>query len=203
MTIRNVVFDIGNVVVPWDPRGIERKAFGSERVDDPAFRPALSGNPIWLAVNRGEHTLADAKALYIAELGLTSVEVDRLYDVLMDSMVLLEDTHDLMKDLQAAGYRLFAITDNVHEIVAHLKERHDFWPMFEAAAVSAELGVLKPDPKMYDHVIEAGSLDPGECLFFDDVPANVSGAEAVGMVARRFTDAEQARADLASLGVAF
>lgn len=201
MPIRNIVFDIGNVVVPWNPDAIVRDALGAERVEDPGFRSPLSGNSIWLAVNRGEHSLEDAKGHYIAQHGLTGAEVDRLYEALFASLVLIEDTPPLMRELHAAGYRLFAITDNVHEIVAFLKERYDFWSMFEHAAVSAEIGTLKPDPAIYRHLLDAGDLEPGECLFFDDIPANVAGAEAVGMVSRVFTDAQAARSDLAELGV--
>lgn len=201
-TIRNVVFDVGNVIVPWDPDGIVRTALGEDRVEAPGFRSPLSGNPLWLAINRGEHTLSEARNLYIEKYGLTGAEVDRLYEALLDSMVLLDGTVPLMHDLAAAGCRLFAITDNVNEIVAYLKETHDFWPLFEHASVSSELGVLKPDPRMYLHVIETGHLVAEECLFFDDVPRNVEGAETVGMVGRVFTDALTARADLKALGVA-
>ncbi|GAA4048738.1 HAD family hydrolase [Parerythrobacter jejuensis] len=201
MPIRNIVLDIGNVVVPWDPDGIVRTALGDERMADPGFRSPLAGSAIWLAVNRGEHTLAEAKPMFVKEYQLTPAEVDRLYTSLMESMVLIEDSQALMHELVAAGYRLFAITDNVHEIVAHLKERHDFWPMFEHAAVSAELGVLKPDRRIYEHLLSAAALSPADCVFFDDVPANAAGAEAVGMVGRVFTDAAAARVDLAELGI--
>ena len=201
MPVRNVVFDVGNVIVPWDPHGIVKAAVGDERMGEAEFVSPLSGNPIWLAVNRGEHSLEEAKHLYMAQDGLTSGEVDAVYRELMASMVLIEETFVMMQELAAEGYRLFGITDNVHEIVAHLKERHDFWPMFEHVAVSAELGVLKPDPRMYQHVLEAGSLAAAECVFFDDVARNVEGAKAVGMEAFVFTDAAQARRDLATVGV--
>nr|WP_282099687.1 HAD family phosphatase [Qipengyuania qiaonensis] len=163
--------------------------------------PALSGNPLWLALNRGEYTLAQARAIYIAEHGFSEDEVDRLFESLFASFVLIDGTVELMHELRGLGARLFAITDNVHEIVAHLQREHDFWPLFEQAAVSAELGVLKPDPRMYRHVLELGAIDPTETLFFDDVARNVAGAEAVGMHARVFTDAAKARVDLRELGV--
>ena len=54
MAIKNVVFDVGNVLVPWDPAGIERTALGEKRVEAEDFVPPLRGNPVWLAVNRGE-----------------------------------------------------------------------------------------------------------------------------------------------------
>lgn len=201
MAIRNVIFDIGNVVVPWDPHAIARSALGDERVSDPDFRSPFAGSETWIAVNRGEHSLEEARALFVKRHNLDNDDIDRLYDALFESMVLIEGTVPLMRELDSAGYRLFALTDNVHEIVAHLKKRHDFWELFEAAAVSAELGFLKPDPRIYQHVLETGSLDPSETLFFDDVIGNVAGAEAVGMVARVFTDAATARSDLIELGV--
>ena len=61
MLIRNVVFDVGNVLVPWDPAGIEATGLGKARVEADGFVPPLRGNPIWLAVNRGEHSLEEAK----------------------------------------------------------------------------------------------------------------------------------------------
>ncbi|MFW2349756.1 HAD family hydrolase [Qipengyuania sp.] len=203
MAISNIVFDIGNVVVDWDPDTIVRDAFDQPRLAEPGFRSPLAGNPLWLALNRGEHTMEEAKRLYIDEQGFEAAEIDRLYEVLFASLVPIEDTVRLMRDLAAAGLRLFAITDNVLEIVAHQRATHDFWDMFEAAAISAELGILKPDPRIYRHLLEAASLQPGESLFFDDVAANVEGAEAVGMHARVFAGAERARADLTSLAVSF
>ena len=203
MAIRNIVFDIGNVVVPWEPHDIVREAFGSERAERPDFRSPLAGNPVWLAVNRGEHTLAEAKQLYVAEQGFEPEEIDRTYEILFERMRPMDDSVALMRELAAADYRLFAITDNVREVVAHIAANHDFWAMFEHASVSAELGVLKPDPRMYCHLLETASLEPGECVFFDDVAANVEGAQAVGMVAHVFTDAQGARADLQVLDVRF
>ncbi len=201
MAIRNIVFDVGNVIVPWDPVGIETRAFGSDRVCADGYVAPFRDNEIWLSVNRGELTLAEAKQHYIALCGLTADDVDCLYEELFASFPLMHETRALMDELQATGYRLFAITDNVHEIVAHLKAIHDFWPMFEVAAVSAEIGVLKPDPRIFRWLLDTAGLTARECLFFDDVARNVDGAAAVGMAGRVFTDAATARRDLGALGV--
>ncbi len=201
MPIRHVVFDVGNVLVPWDPAGIEVRALGAERVAAPDFEPPFRGNAIWLSVNRGELTLAEAKRRYIAEHGFTADDMDSLYHALFDSFPIKADTLALMHDLRRAQYRLFAITDNVHEIVAHLKEIHDFWALFETAAVSAEVGVLKPDPRIYRWLLETARIEADECIFLDDVERNVDGAKAVGMEAFVFTDAFNARRDLRSVGV--
>lgn len=201
MPIRNIVFDVGNVLVPWDPVGIEATALGAARVEADGFMPPLRGNPVWLAVNRGELSLEQAKAVYVREQGFSPEDIDALWEALFASFPLITDTRALMDELKFAGYRLFAITDNVHEIVAQLKRDHDFFDLFEAAAVSAELGFLKPDPRIYRWLLETGGIAAGESVFLDDVQRNVDGAKAVGMEARLFTDAATARADLRSLGV--
>ena len=201
MAIKNVVFDVGNVLVPWDPAGIEAAAFGKARVEAEGFVPPLRGNSVWLAVNRGELSLDEAKAVYVAEQGFAPEEIDALWEALYAAFPLMTDTRALMDELKAAGYRLFAITDNVHEIVAQLKRDYDFFDLFEAAAVSAELGFLKPDPRIYRWLLETGDIDAGESVFLDDVQRNIDGAKAVGMEACLFTTAAKAREDLRALGV--
>jgi putative hydrolase of the HAD superfamily len=201
MMVRNIVFDIGNVLVPWDPAGIETKAFGQERVEAADFVAPLRGHATWLAVNRGELTLDEAARSYTTEDGFTPEEIDRLYEELFASFPLIAESEALLREVRAAGYRTFAITDNVHEIVAHLKDVHDFWPLFEVAAVSAELGVLKPDPAIYHWLLDTARIEPGESVFLDDLARNVEAARGIGMEAFVFTDAAQARRDMRSLGI--
>ncbi|MEM7702710.1 MAG: HAD family phosphatase [Pseudomonadota bacterium] len=202
MAIRNVVFDVGNVLVPWDPAGIERTAFGGARVEADGFVSPLRGNPVWLAINRGELSLEAAKAHYVAEQDFAPDDIDVLWEALYASFPLITDTRAMMDELKGAGYRLFAITDNVHEIVAQLKRDYDFFDLFEAAAVSAELGFLKPDPRIYRWLLDTGGIQAGESVFLDDVQRNVDGAKAVGMEACLFTTAAKAREDLRTLEVA-
>jgi putative hydrolase of the HAD superfamily len=200
--IKNVVFDIGNVLVRWDSLGIVEAAFGLKGEEAKARRHALFGETdIWRALNRGEHTEAGAKAAYVEAGLLTADEAEAMFAALYDSLHLLEDTPPLMERLKAAGYRIFALTDNVREIVAHLEGTHDWWAHFEHVTSSAEVGVLKPDPAIYRDLLETNRLDPRETVFFDDMPGNVAGAQAMGMHAFVFTDAAQAARDLRSIGV--
>ncbi|MEO1649341.1 MAG: HAD family phosphatase, partial [Pseudomonadota bacterium] len=100
MAIRNIVFDVGNVLVPWDPAGIEARALGAVRVEADGFVPPLRGNPIWLAVNRGEHSLEEAKQRYVAEQGFAPSEIDALWEALYASFPLMVETRALMDELK-------------------------------------------------------------------------------------------------------
>lgn len=203
--IKNIIFDVGNVFVRWSPAVIVERCYqlaqGSDENRQRAI--ALFGNALWKGVNRGDLTQAEAERAYQAEFGLTAEETQRLFFHIMDHLDPIDGTEALAQRLKAAGYRVFALTDNVHEIVAYLKSRHTFWPLFEGATVSAEIGLLKPDPAIYRHAIETHGLVPGETIFFDDIQANVDAAIAVGMAAKVFTTADQCEADLRALGLSF
>lgn len=199
--VHNIVFDIGNVVVRWDPTLIVQRTFGTIEPAEP-LRDAIFGHPLWLRLNRGELTELEAKRAYADLLGLKADSLDQLFFHIKDSQALRTETIALMGNLQAQNYRLFALTDNVHEIVHYLKQTYQFWSMFENATVSAEIGVLKPSAEIFHHLLNTNDLDAAQTLFFDDVPKNVEGAKRVGMNAFVFSDAKPALADLRSLGIA-
>lgn len=198
--IRNVVFDVGNVIVRWEPQTIVELAFGHQLPDGITSRE-LFGGDIFRALNRGAMSLTETQRMFGERHGFDRRTCDRLVEALFESLVLIEETPPLMRRLKDAGYGLYAITDNVHEIVAYLRGRYDFWPLFDGACVSADHATLKPDPRMYTWLVETYDLVPGECVFFDDLEKNVAGAKAIGMEGFVFTGSAQAEADLRSIGV--
>ena len=179
-TIRNIVFDIGNVVVRWDPALISVRAFGQAEATAEVVR-SIFADPLWLQLNRGEITEAEAKRAYCDGLERDPDHLDRLFFHIKDSQALIPGTVELMERLAKAGYRVFALSDNVQEIVLYLRQRYDFWKHFEGVVISAELGVLKPDPGIFGHLLQTFALEPEETVFLDDVLRNVEGARAVNM----------------------
>lgn len=200
--IKNVVFDIGNVIVRWDPPLIAARAFGAERAT-PEFIQQLLHGPIWRALNRGELTEAEGKAAYRAEMGFSEAEADALFFHIKDSLTLIPETLVLMEALRRAGYDIYALSDNVHELVTYLKARHDFWRYFVGAVISAEIGLLKPSAEIYQHLLDTHGLNAGETVFLDDMIGNVEGAQAMGIHALHFTDTATAVSGLRTLGLVF
>lgn len=105
-----------------------------------------------------------------------------------------------MKD---AGYKVYALTNNVRETVEHVQATYTFWSLFDGTTVSADLGLLKPDPQIYHAMLNQHGIDASETVFIDDMLYNVEGAQAVGMFAIQFKNANQCEHALKALGVVF
>lgn len=201
-TIKNVVFDIGNVVVRWAPLEIVRLTFGNIDSAEEKVKSIFQSDT-WLDLNKGIISESEAKLQYQQLLGFSELDCERLFYYVKQTQILIYGSVELIRRVKAAGYRVFALTDNVHEIVSYLKETYAFWNLFEGAAVSAELGLLKPQPEIYQSLLTQYALKASETVFIDDMPYNVEGAETVGMAAIQFENAGQCEADLKSLGLKF
>ncbi|WP_087026312.1 HAD family hydrolase [Thaumasiovibrio subtropicus] len=198
--IKNIVFDIGNVFVRWAPAEIVRLAFGS-RFDPETTAARWFQSEIWIELNKGRFSEEEAKQRFEQTFDLSRDDVDRLFYYIHESQIAIYGTRDLLNRLKAKDYKVYALTDNVHEIVAFLKSRYLFWPLFDGAIVSAEVNCLKPGAEIFQHLLSQYDLDPAECVFIDDVQANVDGAKSVGMKGIQFTQAHLCEEELLALGV--
>jgi len=84
-----------------------------------------------------------------------------------------------------------------------LKSEYTFWSLFDGAAVSAELGLLKPQAEIYQALLTQYKLEASETVFIDDMPYNVAGAKAVGIAGVQFENAAQCEGELKALGLSF
>jgi len=198
--VRNIVFDVGNVIVRWDPLEIIRLTF-VEREDHQQLAKATFQSQTWIDLNKGLISQTEAKIQYQQILGLSELECEALFYYVKQTQRPIVESIALIQRIKSAGYGVYALTDNVHEIVDYLKSTYSFWPLFDGAIVSAEVGMLKPQPEIYHLLLNKYELIASETVFIDDMLYNVEGAKSVGMYAIQFEDISQCEKDLISLGL--
>lgn len=200
MKIKNIVFDIGNVLLRWAPQDVVRTHFPHEPFPQ-ELTTKIFKSPIWFDLNLGKLTEKEAVQIYSQQLALSDVKLEELLNAAKESLIPLEGSLELLDELYAQKIPLYSITDNVKEIMKFLKSRYDFFYKFSGIVVSADIGVLKPSAAIYQHLINSYHLIPQETVFIDDLVKNVQGAQEVGLHGIHFTDAAHCRIELRRLGV--
>lgn len=199
-TIQNIVFDFGGVLLDWNPRYLYRSYFN----DDERMEHFLATvcTPEWnLTLDKGR-PFAEA----VAELQAKHpdyAEAIQMYWTEWPRMVSgeLAETVQLLGELKAKGYAIYGLTNWSAETIKLMIPKFDFFRQLEGMVVSGEEKLLKPDAAIYHILLDRYHLKADETVFIDDSLPNVQGAEAVGIHGVHFTTAEDARKQLAALGV--
>ncbi|MHB2166613.1 HAD family hydrolase [Alsobacter sp. R-9] len=194
-----VVFDIGNVLLDWDPRHLYRKVFDDH--DRMEWFLSTVCTPAWNIEQDRGRTFAEAVAHLVAQHPDLEPEI-RAFDERWPETVsgVIDGSRDILERLRSEKVPDYAITNFSAEKFAHARVLWPFLDGFRDVVVSGEHRMLKPDPAIYHLLLDRNGLAAGDCVFIDDSPKNVEGARAVGMHALHFTTPEQLRRDLAGLG---
>jgi 2-haloacid dehalogenase len=195
------VFDLGNVMIAWDPRALFRKIFADAEQMEWFLKEVCS--PAWnLEQDRGR-TFAEAVDLLIPSFP-DHADAIRAYHERWSETVIgpIEGTVAIFRDLKRRGMPVYAITNWNQHTFNDTKPRFDFLAEFDGIIVSGEEGLIKPDPAIFELLLSRYRLEAADCLFIDDSQHNVDGARAVGMQAVRFESPERLAAELARHGLA-
>jgi 2-haloacid dehalogenase len=195
------VFDVGRVLIEWDPRHLYRRVFAGDEARVDWFLAEVCP-PAWNAAQDAGRSWAEAIAEATARHPRMAKEIG-LYRSRWQEMVPGEiaDSVALLRALAARNVPLFAITNFAADTFAEVTARFAFFAMFRGIVVSAQERVTKPAPEIFLRFARRYGLAPEACLFIDDMPANVAGASAVGMHAHHFVSPAALRADLQRHGL--
>jgi 2-haloacid dehalogenase len=199
--IRHVVFDIGKVLIHYDP-DLPYKRLIPDDVERRWFFDNVCTQDWNVEQDRGR-TWAEAEALLI-ETHPERAEHIRAFRQHWHEMVphAYGSSVAIMRKLIEDGHDVTMLTNFADDTFAEAQKRFDFLNAPRGVTVSARVGLIKPDPAIYQTHTEAFGLAPEACLFIDDSPANVAGAKDCGWQAVVFTDADKLKRDLAEFGIA-
>ncbi len=200
MPIEHIVFDIGKVLIHYDPN-----IPFSRLIPDEAERKWFFDNVCthdWNIEQDRGRTWADAEALLI-EAHPNREEHIRAFRKHWHEMVShsYDDSVAIMEGLIADGQDVTMLTNFASDTFREAQVRFPFLTKPRGVTVSGDIGLIKPDIAIYETHAKSFDLDPAATIFIDDAPANVEGAKAAGWDAVLFTGAEKLRADLVARGV--
>jgi 2-haloacid dehalogenase len=178
--VRAIVFDVGNVLLRWDPRNLYRKIFPEESQME-WFLAYVCDGPWNEEQDRGR-VWAEAIEERCARYPDWHHHI-RAYDERWLEMLAGEISENVrvLRSLKQAGECIYAITNFSREKFALGRSHHDFFDLFDGIVVSGEEGLLKPDLRIFQRFLERYDLKAHECIFIDDNISNVAAACSLGM----------------------
>ena len=195
-----VVFDLGKVLLDWDPRYFYRQFFAKPRALERFLAEALP--PEWVAeMDAGKPAgvaIAERARLLPHHAALIGRWSEGWPQMLRGPIA---ETVAILAELRGRGLRLYALTNFSAETWPIARARFDFLGWFDDVVVSAEHGFAKPDRRIFELAIRRCALVPARTAFIDDRPENVAAARAFGLHALHFTGAAKLRAELEELGL--
>jgi 2-haloacid dehalogenase len=194
-----VVFDLGNVLIGWDPRNLYRKLFADEAAME-AFLAEVC-NQEWNVKQDAGRPIREAEADLVARFPDRADLIRAYYGRFMEMLSgPIAGTVTLLEALHAKGTPLYALTNWSAETFALARPHFPFLELFRHIVVSGELGIVKPDPAIFRHLLRAAGRPAQACFFVDDSAANIASARSLGFVAHHFAAPAALHRDLEELG---
>ena len=198
---RVVVFDLGGVLIDWNPRYLYRKLFHG---DEDAMETFLSEvcTVEWNERQDAGRTFAEAVAALLPRHA-DKIELIEAFGKRFDEMITGEiaGSVDILAALKRAGVPRYALSNWSAETFPPQRDRFPFLAWFDGIVISGEEGVIKPDPRIFRVLLDRHRIAPHEAVFIDDNPANAAAAEALGIHGIYFRSPQLLRRELEALGL--
>jgi len=196
-----VVFDVGGVLIDWDPRHLYRKLFSG---DEPAMEHFLANvcTHEWNRCQDAGRSFAEGARLLRLEHP-DKAQMINAYGARFDEMMAgpIVGAVEILAELRERGTPLYCLSNFSAETFPPALERFDFLGWFRGMAISGEVGVMKPDPRIYEIMLARFAIDPRRAVYIDDVAANVEAARLFGIHGIHFTAPDALREALVRLAL--
>ena len=195
MAIKNVVFDVGGVLLEWNPASVIAN-FHPDAATQAVIRQQMFEHDDWHEFDRGSLTYDGAIEHFSRATGRSREEVRALIHATRESLRPIEGTVRLVDDLAAAGVQLYLLSNMPVSTFDYLVQHHRFFGHFKHLVISGAILLIKPEPAIYRHLVEKTGIVPAESVFIDDLLKNVVAARECGFEAIQFRDAASCRNEL-------
>jgi putative hydrolase of the HAD superfamily len=191
----NIIFDLGGVVLEWNPASILEGYYA-----DPHLRATMQAplvqHPDWLQLDRGTLTEIEALANLERRTGRPKAELADLFGTIRESLEPKADTVALIERLAERQIPLYCLSNMSAGTFRYLREKHAFWTAFRGIIISGEIKMMKPEPEIFEYLLRRFELSAAETMFIDDLLPNIQAAQALGLRTILFQDASRCAAEL-------
>ena len=193
--IKNIIFDIGNVLSDFRWREfIIEKGFDEETADRIGRASVMTDS--WYEFDKGVLSEEDVIELFIKNDPEIANEIHKAFDDVTGMVKLKPETFDWLHNLRGRGYKLYFLSNYSYKAVKQCPEATSFIPEMDGGILSYTVKMTKPDKNIYELLLSRYNLSADECIFIDDTLKNVKAAESLGIHGIQYLNSLQAHKDL-------
>ena len=178
--IRNIIFDLGNVLISFIPSEYLKKKNYPLNIRNTIMNDVFRSEE-WKKLDNGDITVSEAIESIALKSALKREELALVFNFRTDMMFPLDDNVRLLPELKKRGYKVYYLSNFHLDIFEEKKNDYYFFRYFDGGVVSSEVKLSKPDPEIYRYILKKYSLKPDESFYIDDIGENVIAAESTGM----------------------
>lgn len=177
--IKNVVFDLGNVLLNFEPKEYVKSKVAEEKNEE--IYESIFKSEEWPMLDRGTITEGKAKENIINRKVENKEFINSVFENWYDILTPIESSVEVLKQLKESGYKVFYLSNFHLAAFEYVTKKHDFFGLFDGGVVSYREKLLKPEKEIYDKILSEYNLEPNETVFIDDMEVNVKAAINNGM----------------------
>lgn len=203
MNIKNIIFDFGGVVMDWDPRYFFKDHFNDDEKMEHFLKNIATDE--WNAEQDRGRTLAEGTEIQVAKHPEWEKEIRAYYDN-WTTMLKSDITHnvEVLRKLEHSKYELFGLTNWSAETFPYALENYDFFNIFEGKiVVSGTEKLIKPDPTIWEVLLERYQIKAEESVFIDDNAKNIEVAKSLGFICIHIKEDTDLEKEMRDLGIQF
>lgn len=197
--IKNIIFDIGNVLVYYKPIEFLSKKYPQE--DVLFLFSAIFNTQEWLDLDKGTKTETEVIRIFIDRNPEKEAILREVMSDLCSIFTPIESTVKILKLLKTRGYNLLYLSNISNQIYACVFEKYDFFNNFDGGIISAKVNMMKPDTDIFISLIKKYKIDPDESIFIDDTLNNIKTASNLGFETIHLATPDTLQKDLDMLGI--
>lgn len=196
--MKNVIFDLGGVLIEWNPERI-LEGYYPDAQTRAAMKAAMFVHPDWLQLDRGTLQETELIQRLAARTGRPQGELVGLMNAVRESLHAKAETVELLQRLAARNVPLYCLSNMSSDTFVYLRKRHSFWDAFRGIVISGDIQMMKPEPGIFHYLLQRYGLTASQSIFVDDHAANIEGARALGIHTVWFKNAQQCEQELGTL----
>jgi len=183
--IINVIFDLGNVLLSFDPHQYVCEMITQKPLADKIYEEVFRSRE-WLMLDRGVITRDEAIDIMCSKDTENSSVIKKVMEGWQEILNPIEGTVKILYELKKSGYKLFYLSNFHHLAHEYILKKYEFFNIFDGSVLSYKEKLLKPEREIYMKLSEAYSIKPEESVFIDDMMENIEGAKKCGFSAIQF-----------------